>query len=976
MKMKRSVAILLALVSLMAMLVIPAAASAAPDYKYTLPDNYSDSKDYPVVYLLPSDGRASHNETLYNAIRSFGTDVIIIRPTFTSGMDLHAEMADLVKVVDSKYNTIADKNYRAIVGAQAGGYLAYALGMTNGTAYKNPADLFTFIASVNGDFAYDNYAYGNILSIIQDGLKAYEEQKKALDKQWGDYAQYFYPPNPLESYYTYMDTPVDSEYANVAGSTNDLGSFYIGQGVGSNLHEFTARPGTFSTDFIKESGKRIMANFTNWMLSDVATGEIALSEPTLTASDKNATANYTVTLSKEIATFTTASVPMKITVSVVDPKTGDVLTSASTTKTVNGAGDYSGSLTFANKVNGSFSNVNLSVELLEATLDLSTAYLVRSSKPVVDGDYQKIDLMGDWYFNYIGTATPLNVSAITESKEYRSWSIAQPGLGNWADGYGNINSETVGTPSTSPYFGYMIIGGGYYAKEFDLPAGFDAQDVVLSIGYIDDRCEVFLNGKRVGATGMDANGNPTGDTTWAVYSNFEIDPSLLNYGGTNTVVVRAWNDTSLGAGGWYSGPIGLYSKAAFDAENGQSDSKRFYEETYYSNALKKNMEYLIYLPEGYEDSDRYYPTMYLLHQFNSDHTSYRTDKIDQLMDELIASGRIDDMIVVIPNSAEVSFWRDSYEKMVTNDLIPHIDENYRTVNDARYRMTAGCSMGGQGAMAVALRNPNYFSGAVSFFGAFSYGYDTDPRLIAATESAEYLDNFALYFICGNQDSYGFGSCNIDLHKQLLSKGANHYFFIENGEHNSAFYVPYFKDAIEYAYNDMKHVDGSVRRLVAGEIEAQLDEGKVILTPSFGVADDFASCFNIIPASSYTKDQTPEVNVPLIITVRQGGVDHEIVLRDHNVTPMKSKAPAVDMKTLDAIDITDIVDPSQPFKVTYEAVLFEHDPVTLKSMMVDALAADPSALPDTGDHSSMMFWALALAASAVLLLMISKKRCDA
>ena len=160
--------------------------------------------------------------------------------------------------------------------------------------------------------------------------------------------------------------------------------------------------------------------------------------------------------------------------------------------------------------------------------------------------------------------------------------------------------------------------------------------------------------------------------------------------------------------------------------------------------------------------------MYLLHQFNSDHTSYRTDHVDALLDEGIKAGLFDKMIVVIPNSSENSWWTGEWEKMITEELIPLIDGKYRTINDPRYRLTVGCSMGGQGAYAVALRNPDYFTGAVSFFGAFSFGAENSPNAIASKEPVEYLKSYALYFICGNQDSYGFGAPAIQLHQQRTS----------------------------------------------------------------------------------------------------------------------------------------------------------------------------------------------------------------
>lgn len=270
-------------------------------------------------------------------------------------------------------------------------------------------------------------------------------------------------------------------------------------------------------------------------------------------------------------------------------------------------------------------------------------------------------------------------------------------------------------------------------------------------------------------------------------------------------MVRAWNNTGMGAGGWYAGPVAIYSEEAFNDQGG-AYTDRFYEETYPSAAVGKDMEYLIYLPEDYDQTDKYYPTMYLLHQFSSSHTSYMVDGVNKMLDEAIANGQLDDLIVVIPNSDPNSWWKGKWEDMVINDLIPHIDANYRTIQDARYRFTAGCSMGGQDAASVALTNPDKFSGFTAFYGAFNYGDymgDINPVTLAKKEGADYMKNFSMAFICGNQDSYGFGTGKIQLHQLLEEYGIEHYFLIENGGHDGAFYIPRFKDTVSYTWKQMK-----------------------------------------------------------------------------------------------------------------------------------------------------------------------------
>jgi len=525
--------------------------------------------------------------------------------------------------------------------------------------------------------------------------------------------------------------------------------------------------------------------------------------------------------------------------------------------------------------------------------------------------------MGDWHFNYTGMEM-LDAAALT-AETFSEWPVVQPALTSWVKGFGNISDENVTSGYGPDYFNFFITGSGYYAKTFTVPQEFDAQDLLLSIGYVDDRCEVFFNGVRVGATGMDENGQPTGDTTWAVYSCFELDPALVNRGGENTVIVRAWNDLPFGAGGWYGGPVALYSKAAYEAENGAGDSTRFYEESFESEYAAKGLgksgtvenKYLIYLPKSYGTSDRRYPTVYLLHQFNSDHTSYRGDKVNQLFDQGAEEGLFDEMIVVIPNSSEESWWTGDWEKMITDELIPLIDGKYRTIPDARYRLTAGCSMGGQGAMAVALRNPDFFTGAVSFFGAFSYGGASSPNAIAASESAEYMDSFSLYFICGNQDSYGFGVPAIALNQQLEAMNVNHGFFIDNGGHDSAFYIPFFKDAFAYIRNDMYKSDEAIESLIKGGLTVVGTQ----VTATMDSLPGIEAYHYTVPASSYTKNPNPQLDVALTLTVTQNG---ETVMQDRT-----SHHSASDMiSVVIELDLAPYVDAAQPFEVTLTANILD------------------------------------------------------
>ena len=155
-------------------------------------------------------------------------------------------------------------------------------------------------------------------------------------------------------------------------------------------------------------------------------------------------------------------------------------------------------------------------------------------------------------------------------------------------------------------------------------------------------------------------------------------------------------------------------------------------ETVHSPALVANLlgdspdrPVVIYLPPGYRSSASRYPVVYLLHGFGAtkngaeEWTSGDWANVPGMMDRLIAAGRIRKMIVVMPdastrlggafytNSAATGNWED----FVTRDLVTAIDRRYRTLRRASSRGIAGHSMGGYGAIKLAMKHPEVY-GAV------------------------------------------------------------------------------------------------------------------------------------------------------------------------------------------------------------------------------------------------------------------------
>ncbi|MGI8618113.1 MAG: alpha/beta hydrolase [Gemmatimonadaceae bacterium] len=131
----------------------------------------------------------------------------------------------------------------------------------------------------------------------------------------------------------------------------------------------------------------------------------------------------------------------------------------------------------------------------------------------------------------------------------------------------------------------------------------------------------------------------------------------------------------------------------------------------------------VYLPPGYaRNRSRRYPVLYWLHGFASADRELISGirqnlNIRLAMDSLLRAGAGREMIIVMPNARnafEGSFYANSpvtgrWEDFIVRDLVGWTDRSYRTVRSRSGRGIAGSSMGGFGALRIALRNPGKFS---------------------------------------------------------------------------------------------------------------------------------------------------------------------------------------------------------------------------------------------------------------------------
>lgn len=132
----------------------------------------------------------------------------------------------------------------------------------------------------------------------------------------------------------------------------------------------------------------------------------------------------------------------------------------------------------------------------------------------------------------------------------------------------------------------------------------------------------------------------------------------------------------------------------------------------------------VYTPNSYEKSDKRYPVLHILHGGGENETGwFLLGKINLIADNLIASGECEEMIIVssafaAPKELEDGTFVDKgFPEIMCSEIVPFIDQKYRTIADRNYRAMAGLSAGGSMARQIAHGHPDCFAN----LGQFSAG---------------------------------------------------------------------------------------------------------------------------------------------------------------------------------------------------------------------------------------------------------------
>jgi len=214
--------------------------------------------------------------------------------------------------------------------------------------------------------------------------------------------------------------------------------------------------------------------------------------------------------------------------------------------------------------------------------------------------------------------------------------------------------------------------------------------------------------------------------------------------------------------------------------------------TYASKTVGTSRRALIYTPPGYSKKKKY-PVLYLLHGIGGDEKEwYSQGHPEIILDNLYAQGKVEPMIVVLPNgramkddraignifdSARVQAFA-TFEKDLVNDLLPFIQQHYPVFTDREHRAVAGLSMGGGQSLNFGLGNLDKFA----WIGAFSSAPNTKTPEALVPDSEKTRQQIKLLWIsCGDED--GLMPFSKRTHDYLVAHNVPHIFYVEPGAHD-------------------------------------------------------------------------------------------------------------------------------------------------------------------------------------------------
>ena len=200
---------------------------------------------------------------------------------------------------------------------------------------------------------------------------------------------------------------------------------------------------------------------------------------------------------------------------------------------------------------------------------------------------------------------------------------------------------------------------------------------------------------------------------------------------------------------------------------------------YFSKSLGATNHAIVYLPPSYMmQQQKHYPVFYLISgTTDTEEVYYKVGRVNYILDNLIAEGAAEEMIVVLPYGnpmklkpqapgamPQMGFGADIFGQDLHNDLMPYVESHFRTINDADHRAIGGFSRGGNQGLMNGLTHLDKFS----YLCSYSSFTSTDlPNVY--DQAAEANSKIHLFWLGVGTDDFLYGTAR-DYMEFLDKKG--------------------------------------------------------------------------------------------------------------------------------------------------------------------------------------------------------------
>jgi S-formylglutathione hydrolase FrmB len=160
------------------------------------------------------------------------------------------------------------------------------------------------------------------------------------------------------------------------------------------------------------------------------------------------------------------------------------------------------------------------------------------------------------------------------------------------------------------------------------------------------------------------------------------------------------------------------------------------EDSLFSPSLNSKMKFYAVLPNGYDKSQERYLTIFLLHGFGGNYTNWVK------LTDIVRLAKHYNYIIITPDARNgwyansPTMQNANYEDYIIKDVIPFVDQKYRTIQSKFYRAVAGLSMGGYGAAKFGIKYPGMFFFAGCLSPAIQFPTGLEDTAIVARRSKE------------------------------------------------------------------------------------------------------------------------------------------------------------------------------------------------------------------------------------------------